>query len=69
VRGEFASGDCVSQLDDAGGAFGRGLVNYPSTDVSRVKGRRSAEIAEVLGYKLADEIVHRDNFVLIEKIG
>jgi glutamate 5-kinase len=69
VRGEFTSGDCVSLLDNAGVEFGRGLVNYPSTDVSRVKGRRSADIAEVLGYKVADEIVHRDNFVLIEKIG
>ena len=69
VRGEFASGDCVSLLDNAGVEFGRGLVNYPSTDVTRVKGRRSAEIARVLGYKVADEIIHRDNFVLIEKLG
>ncbi len=69
VRGDFASGDCVSLLDHAGVEFGRGLVNYPATDVSRVKGRPSAEIADVLGYKVADEIIHRDNFVLIEKLG
>lgn len=69
VRGEFSSGDCVSLLDNAGVEFGRGLVNYPSSDVSRVKGRRSTEIARVLGYKVADEIIHRDNFVLIEKLG
>jgi glutamate 5-kinase len=69
VRGDFASGDCVSLLDHAGVEFGRGLVNYPATDVSRVKGRPSTEIATVLGYKVADEIIHRDNFVLIEKLG
>ncbi len=69
VRGDFASGDCVSLLDHAGVEFGRGLVNYPATDVSRVKGRPSTEIADVLGYKVADEIIHRDNFVLIEKLG
>jgi glutamate 5-kinase len=68
VRGEFTSGDCVSLLDHAGVEFGRGLVNYPSTDVSRVIGRRSAEIAAVLGYKVADEIIHRDNFVLLEEL-
>jgi len=69
VRGNFLSGDCVSLLDNEDVEFGRGLVNYPAADVLRVKGRRSAEIARVLGYKLADEIVHRDNFVLLDEIG
>jgi glutamate 5-kinase len=68
VRGNFSSGDCVSLLDTEDVEFGRGLVNYPAADVLRVKGRRSAEIARVLGYKLADEIVHRDNFVLLDEI-
>jgi glutamate 5-kinase len=67
VRGNFRSGDCVSLLDDDDIEFGRGLVNYPAADVLRVKGRRSAEIVRVLGYKLADEIVHRDNFVLLDE--
>jgi glutamate 5-kinase len=68
VRGNFRSGDCVSLLDNDNVEFGRGLVNYPAGDVLRVKGRRSAEIVRVLGYKLADEIVHRDNFVLLDEI-
>jgi glutamate 5-kinase len=67
VRGNFRSGDCVSLLDNEDIEFGRGLVNYPAADVLRVKGRRSAEIIRVLGYKLADEIVHRDNFVLLDE--
>ena len=68
VRGEFASGDCVSLLDHEGVEFGRGLVNYPAADVLKVKGRRSKEISRMLGYKVADEIIHRDNFVLIEEL-
>jgi glutamate 5-kinase len=68
VRGNFRSGDCVSLLDNDNVEFGRGLVNYPAADVLRVKGRRSAEIVRVLGYKLADEVVHRDNFVLLDEI-
>jgi len=68
VRGDFTSGDCVSLLDSEGVEFGRGLVNYPAADVLKVKGRRSQEIARLLGYKVADEIVHRDNFVLVEDL-
>jgi len=68
VRGEFSSGDCVSLLDHDGLEFGRGLVNYPAADVLKVKGRRSQEIAHLLGYKVADEIIHRDNFVLLEDL-
>jgi len=68
VRGQFGSGDCVSLIDNDGVEFGRGLVNYPAADVLRVKGRRSQEITRLLGYKIADEIIHRDNFVLIEDL-
>jgi glutamate 5-kinase len=68
VRGEFGSGDCVSLLDSDGHEFGRGLVNYPAADVLKVKGMRSQEIPRVLGYKVADEIIHRNNFVLIEDL-
>jgi glutamate 5-kinase len=67
VRGNFRCGDCVRLLDDDDLEFGRGLVNYPAADVLRVKGRRSTEILRLLGYKLADEIVHRDNFVLLRE--
>jgi glutamate 5-kinase len=43
-------------------------VNYPASDVLKVAGRRSTEIPNLLGYKVADEIIHRDNFVLIKEI-
>jgi glutamate 5-kinase len=65
VQGEFSGGDCVSLLDHNGEEFGRGLVNYSSTDVLKVKGKRSSEIPTLLGYKVSDEIIHRDNLVLL----
>ncbi|MGH7865218.1 MAG: glutamate 5-kinase [Candidatus Binataceae bacterium] len=67
VRGDFDSGDCVSLLDTEGVEFGRGLVNYPAVDVIKVKGRQSHEIARLLGYKVADEIIHRDNLALLRE--
>lgn len=69
VRGDFGGGDCVSLLDPDGVEFGRGLVNYPASDVMKVAGKRSTEIPALLGYKVADEIIHRDNFVLLKEIG
>jgi glutamate 5-kinase len=68
VRGEFGGGDCVSLIDPDGVEFGRGLVNYPAADVLKLLGRRSNEIPALLGYKVADEIIHRDNFVLMKEI-
>ncbi len=67
VRGDFGGGDCVSLVDPDGVEFGRGLVNYPAADVLKLKGRRSGEIPALLGYKVADEIIHRDNFVLVKE--
>ena len=55
-------------LETVGVEFGRGLVNYPAADILRVKGRRSTDISRTLGYKVADEIIHRDNFVLLQDL-
>lgn len=65
VGGDFGAGACVSLIDPEGQEFGRGLVNYPAADVLKLQGRRSAEIAAILGYQVADEIIHRDNLVLL----
>ena len=42
-----------------------GLSNYASTDIERIKGRRTGEIAAILGCKDSDEIIHRDNLVIM----
>ena len=63
---QFRVGDVVSVLGAEGEEFARGLVNYSAEEVERIKGRRSTEIEGVLGYKHSDEVIHRDNLVLLE---
>jgi glutamate 5-kinase len=66
TRKSFRAGDVVSLLDAEEREFGRGLVNYSRDDVERIKGLRSHQIAAVLGQKPYDEVVHRDNLVVLE---
>jgi glutamate 5-kinase len=65
VEGHFEVGDLVSLVDTHGSEFARGLTNYSSADATKIIGLRTAQIAKVLGYKDFDEIVHRDNLVII----
>jgi len=65
VTGTFAMGDSVQVLDLTGAAVARGLVNYSSVDLERIKGCRCAEIRTILGRKDFDEVIHRDNLVLL----
>ena len=69
VRGGFDVGDPVRCLDRHGQALATGLVNYSSTDLQRIKGHKSSEIREILGYKDSDEVIHRDNLVLLSSAG
>jgi glutamate 5-kinase len=62
----FRAGDVVSLVDLAGQEFGRGLANYSRDEVEKIKGLKSDEIAGVLGAKPYDEVVHRDNLVILE---
>ncbi len=64
LEGHFSAGDVVT-LTHAGHTFGRGLVNYPSADLSRIAGARTEQIAEILGYCTYDEVIHRDNLAVI----
>ncbi len=65
VEGVFGPGAAVRIIDGAGVMIARGLANYGSDDIRRIMGRKSAEIAELLGHKEYDEVVHRDNLVLL----
>lgn len=66
TSGEFDKGDVVALCDPDGREVARGLTNYSSGDVQRIKGLRSDQIAEVLGHRPYDEIVHRDNLAVLE---
>ncbi len=65
VQGHFNKGDVVALCDSQGTEFARGLTNYSATDAGRILGLRTDSIAEVLGTLPYEEIVHRDNLVVI----
>ena len=66
VDGNFIKGDIVSVLNvNENRETARGLMNYSSGDVQKIKGLRSSSIKKTLGYKPYDEIIHRDNMVLL----
>ena len=64
VSGHFSVGDPVQFARQDGQVLGNGLVNYNSSDIKKIKGLRSSEIADCLGEKPYDEVIHRDNLVL-----
>ena len=66
VAGDFEEGDVVSIADRSGTEFARGLSNYSSRDCEKIRGKKSAQIASLLGTKLFDEVVHRDNLVILK---
>jgi glutamate 5-kinase len=66
IDGKFIKGDVVSIVDmDGNEEIARGLVNYSDGEVRKVKGLRTSLIKKTLGYKPYDEIMHRDNMVLL----
>ncbi len=66
VDGNFIKGDIVSILSvNENRETARGLMNYSSGEVQKIKGLRSSSIKKTLGYKPYDEIIHRDNMVLL----
>lgn len=66
VEGDFQKGDVVALCDIDGREFARGLTNYSSVDAERIKGMKSAQIAEVLGHRPYEEVINRDNMVVTE---
>jgi len=65
VAGEFEKGDVVGIRDASGQEFARGLTNYATSDARRIRGLRTQEARLALGSAMYDEVVHRDNLVLI----
>ncbi|WP_457576545.1 glutamate 5-kinase [Desulfomarina sp.] len=65
LDGEFEVGDSVVCVDEEGRKIAVGLVNYTSVDLFKIKGLRTDKIEQVLGYKDVDEILHRDNLVVL----
>ncbi len=65
VNGGFTRGELVSCIDESGREVARGLVNYSAADARKVRGQSSRKIEEILGYCDGQELIHRDNLVLV----
>ena len=65
LSGDFKRGDSVACLDPKGREIARGLCTYGADEVQRIKGLPTREIERVLGYSNGDELIHRDNLVIL----
>ncbi len=65
VRGDFGIGDAVACVNASGREVARGLTSYTTEEVDRIKGLSTRKIAQVLGYSNGDEVIHRDDLVVL----
>jgi len=64
VEGNFEPGDPVACVDREGAILAKGLVNFNSSELDKIKGLKTSQIKQVLGHKDYDEIIHRDNLAI-----
>ena len=69
VRGSFGVGAPVQCLDEEENVIATGLSNYSRRDLEKIKGLKTADIEKTLGYKDSDEVIHRDNLVILQGSG
>ena len=65
VEGQFSRGDLVSVTDEAGLLLAHGLSFYDAEAIRRIAGHHSSEVEKILGWQHHDEIIHRDNLVMV----
>jgi len=65
VKGQFQRGEVVVCVDGAGNQVARGLINFSAEEARQIKGQPSARFEAILGYVDEEELIHRDNLVLI----
>jgi glutamate 5-kinase len=67
VEGVFSRGDCVAIRDERGAEIGRGLIAYDALHAERIRGRKSRDIAHILGTAGRAEMIHRDDMALADR--
>ncbi len=65
VYGGFGRGDIINIEDENGELVAKGITNYDSSEIDKIKGRHSREIIDILGYKYSNDVVHIDNMVIV----
>jgi glutamate 5-kinase len=68
IEGNFNLGDPVACVGRDGAILAKGLVNFSSAEISKIKGLKSSQISQILGHKDYDEVIHRDNLAITKKI-
>jgi len=69
IEGIFNEGDIVSIYDNGNYLIGKGIVYYSSDEIQKIMGKNSRQIQNILGYKVSDEIINRDNLILLTEEG
>lgn len=69
VRGHFQPMDLVDVVDGAGTVLARGIVNFSAEQVRTIMGHKSADIERLLGGLIYEEVIHRDNLVIMDDAG
>ncbi|HLF67633.1 MAG TPA: PUA domain-containing protein, partial [Gammaproteobacteria bacterium] len=67
VKGVFTEGTLLEIEDTQGHHLASGLTYYASADIKKILGKKTTEIAEILGHKYYDEVIHRNNLVLMHE--
>jgi glutamate 5-kinase len=65
IEETFERGDTVQVLNMTGCEIARGIINYHSAELARIRGCQSSEIETILGYTYGDEVIHRNDLVLL----
>ncbi|MEM7008046.1 MAG: glutamate 5-kinase, partial [Thermodesulfobacteriota bacterium] len=65
VKGSFGVGESVACIDESGTLIARGLTSYSSAEIVKIMGSKTTDIENILGYKYSDEVIHRDDLVVI----
>ncbi len=66
VDGDFTAGEVVAVVNEADGReFARGLVNFDAAECRKILGAKTQELEQRLGYRSVDEVIHRDNLVIL----
>lgn len=66
IEGEFSANEAVELVNQQGLEIGKGIVNYSSEELTKIKGQKSGDIASILGYFGVETVIHRDNLVIFE---
>lgn len=65
VNGSFGVGESITCIDENGKQIARGLTSYGSGDIKKIMGSKTTEVEGILGYKYSDEVIHRDDLVIV----